>query len=61
MTTEIIRAVLPCLAEAASSRYPAPDFVNRVREERDRMAERLDNLARNLKAMDDYLDAVAEG
>lgn len=60
MTTEIIRAVLPCLAEAASSQYPAPDFVNRVREERDRMAARLDNLARNLKAMDDYLAAVAE-
>jgi len=58
MTTEIIRAVLPCLAEAANSQYPAPDFVNRVREERDRMAERLDNLARNLRAMDDYLEAV---
>ncbi|GHH48049.1 MerR family transcriptional regulator [Lentzea cavernae] len=61
MTTEIIRAVLPCLAEAASSRYPAPDFLDRVREERDRMAGRLDDLARNLEAMDAYLDAVASG
>ncbi|GAA2568866.1 MerR family transcriptional regulator [Winogradskya consettensis] len=58
LTTEIIRDVLPCLAEAASSQYPAPDFVNRVRQERDRMAERLDSLTRNLQAIDAYLDAV---
>lgn len=58
LTTEIIRDVLPCLAEAASSQYPAPDFVSRVRQERDRMAERLESLTRNLQAIDAYLDAV---
>ncbi|MEU8632145.1 MerR family transcriptional regulator [Amycolatopsis sp. NPDC048633] len=60
LTTEIIRAVLPCLAEAASSRYPAPDFVSRVRQERSRVAERLEHLTRNLQAMDDYLDALVQ-
>lgn len=59
LTTEIIRAVLPCLAEAASSQYPAPDFVRRIRQERSRMAERLDCLSKNLRAIDDYLDALA--
>ncbi|MFD4673297.1 MerR family transcriptional regulator [Lentzea sp. NPDC058450] len=58
LTTEIIRAVLPCIAEAADSRYPAPDFVSRVCEERERMAERLAHLSRNLQAIDDYLAAV---
>lgn len=58
LTTEIIRAVLPCLAEAANSCYPAPDFVARVREERDRMAARHAALSRNLEALDDYLNAV---
>ncbi|WP_436535971.1 MerR family transcriptional regulator [Actinoplanes sp. HUAS TT8] len=58
LTTEIIRDVLPCLAEAANSQYPAEDFVDRVRQERDRMARRLDELAKNLKAIDDYLAAV---
>ncbi|MFJ1764805.1 MerR family transcriptional regulator [Amycolatopsis sp. NPDC088138] len=60
LTTEIIRAVLPCLAEAAESRYPAPDFVSRIRQERGRMAERLALLAKNLQAMDDYLDALVK-
>jgi DNA-binding transcriptional MerR regulator len=61
LTTEIIRAVLPCIAQAASSQYPAPDFVERVQAERDRMAERLDSLTRNVRALDEYLDAVARG
>ncbi|MBB5480005.1 MerR family transcriptional regulator [Micromonospora parathelypteridis] len=60
LTTEIIREVLPCLAEAAISQYPAPDFVSRVQRERDRMAERLDSLTKNLQAIDAYLDAVAQ-
>lgn len=60
LTTEIIRAVLPCLAEAASSQYPAPDFVSRIRQERSRMAERHDWLSKNLRAIDDYLDALAK-
>ena len=58
LTTEIIRAVLPCLAEAARSRYPAPDFVSRVRQERGRLVGRLDRLAKNPRAMEDYLDAI---
>ncbi|MFJ1768077.1 MerR family transcriptional regulator [Amycolatopsis sp. NPDC088138] len=58
LTTEIIRAVLPCLADAASSRYPAPDFVSRIREERGRMAERFEFLSKNLQAIDAYLDAL---
>ncbi|GAA1614434.1 MerR family transcriptional regulator [Actinoplanes couchii] len=58
LTTDIIREVLPCLAAAADSRYPAPDFVDRVRRERDRMADRLDALTRNLTAINAYLDAV---
>ena len=60
LTTEIIRAVLPCLAEAANSRYPAPDFVSRIRLERGRMAERLASLSKNLRAMDDYLDGLVK-
>ncbi len=58
LTTEIIREVLPCLAEAANSRYPAPDFVRRVQRERDRMAQRLESLTRNLQAIDAYLGAL---
>ncbi|QER90491.1 MerR family transcriptional regulator [Streptomyces tendae] len=61
LTTEIIRAVLPCLAEAASSKYPAPDFLARVRQERSRMVERRDWLSKNLQALDDYLGALANG
>lgn len=60
LTTEIIGTVLPCLAEAANSQYPAPDFVSRVCQERERMAERLACLTKNLQAMDDYLDALAK-
>ncbi|MFE3165429.1 MerR family transcriptional regulator [Streptomyces sp. NPDC059224] len=60
LTTEIIRAVLPCLAEAASSQYPAQDFVARIRQERNRMAERLECLTRNLQALDDYLNAISK-
>ncbi|WP_127502286.1 MerR family transcriptional regulator [Actinoplanes solisilvae] len=60
LTTEIIREVLPCLAEAATCKYPAPDFLSRVRQERDRMAERLECLTKNLKAIDAYLNAVTE-
>ncbi|BEL04803.1 hypothetical protein Q0Z83_029940 [Actinoplanes sichuanensis] len=52
--------MLPCLAEAANSQYPAPDFVRRVRQERDRMAKRVEALNRNLEALDAYLDAVTE-
>jgi DNA-binding transcriptional MerR regulator len=59
LTTEIIRAVLPCIAEAADRQYPAPDFVSRVREERDRIEERITCLSNNLQAIDTYLDAVA--
>jgi len=61
LTTEIIRAVLPCIAEAADRQYPAPDFVSRVREERDRIEERIVCLSKNLQAIDTYLDAVAQG
>ncbi|MFD9735764.1 MerR family transcriptional regulator [Umezawaea sp. NPDC059074] len=60
LTTEIIRAVLPCLAEAADSRYPAPDFVDRIRRERGRMAERHACLTKNLQAMDAYLAAIVK-
>jgi DNA-binding transcriptional MerR regulator len=60
LTTEIIRAVLPCIAEAADRQYPAPDFVSRVREERDRIEERVVCLSRNLQAIDAYLNAVAQ-
>lgn len=58
LTADIIRAVLPCLAEAAESAYPAPDFVERVCSERKRMAERLESLADNLRAIDAYLERV---
>lgn len=58
LTTDIIRAVLPCLAEAAESAYPAPDFVERVCRERARMAERLESLSSNLHAIDAYLERV---
>jgi DNA-binding transcriptional MerR regulator len=59
LTTEIIRDVLPCLAQAADRSYPAPDFVTRVEQERDRMAERIDCLTRNKAALDAYLEALA--
>lgn len=58
LTTEIIRAVLPCLAQAAERQYPAPDFLNRVRKERDRIEERVVCLSKNLQAIDAYLAAV---
>ncbi|WP_170153808.1 hypothetical protein [Actinoplanes italicus] len=44
--------MLPCLAEAADSRYPAEDFVSRVRQERDRMAGRVEARSRNPHAID---------
>ncbi|WP_020015476.1 MerR family transcriptional regulator [Promicromonospora sukumoe] len=59
LTTEIIREVLPCLAEAACSRYDDAAFVRRIAAERDRLQERVALLSRNLRALDDYLDAVA--
>jgi DNA-binding transcriptional MerR regulator len=60
LTTEIIREVLPCLAEAACSKYDDPDFVQRIAVERDRLQERVALLSQNLRALDSYLNAVAE-
>lgn len=59
LTTDIIRDVLPCLAEASCSRYPDPAFLERIRLERHRMQDRVDSLTKNLRAMDSYLEAVA--
>lgn len=60
LTTEIIRDVLPCLAEAACSKYNDPEFVARIARERDRLQERVAVLSQNLKALDDYLNAVGD-
>ncbi|SDZ32357.1 MerR family transcriptional regulator [Herbiconiux ginsengi] len=58
LTTEIIREVLPCLAEAACSKYDDPEFVARIARERDRLRERVSLLSHNLKALDEYLTSV---
>ncbi|WP_438354856.1 MerR family transcriptional regulator [Microbacterium sp. CJ88] len=60
LTTEIIREVLPCLAAAACSTYDDPGFVRRIADERDRLRERVAVLSQNLRALDDYLDAVEQ-
>jgi len=60
LTTEIIREVLPCLAAASCSQYSDPEFLARVVHERDRLQERVDVLAQNVKALDDYLVAAAK-
>ncbi|MEV5966567.1 MerR family transcriptional regulator [Kribbella sp. NPDC051952] len=60
LTTEIIRAVLPCLAEAACSRYDDPEFVGRIAAERDRLQQRVTLLSQNLRALDNYLNAVTD-
>lgn len=59
LTTEIIRTVMPCLAEAACSQHDARDFVGNIRRERNRMAERVAFLSENLHALNAYLDAIA--
>ncbi len=61
LTTEIIRDVLPCLAEAANYQYPDPEFLDRVRLERNRIRERVECLTKNLQALDNYLDCVTPG
>lgn len=60
LTTEIIRDVLPCLAQAACSKYDDPVFVQRVAVERDRLKQRVDVMSENLRALDRYLSAVAD-
>lgn len=61
LTTEIIREVLPCLAEAACSKYDDPGFVSRIAQERDKLRDRVALLCENLRALDEYLGAVAGG
>lgn len=58
LTTEIIRQVLPCLAEAACSAYAEPEFLARVEVERDRLRARIATLTESLDAIDRYLDDV---
>lgn len=59
LTTEIIREVLPCLAEAACSKYDDPGFVARISQERDKLRDRVALLCDNLRALDEYLGVVA--
>jgi DNA-binding transcriptional MerR regulator len=60
LTTEMIREVLPCIAEAACSRYDDPEFIGRIARERDRLQERLNVIAQNVSALDRYLAAVEQ-
>jgi DNA-binding transcriptional MerR regulator len=61
MPTRIIKQILPCLDVPGVLVCPgdaSPQFVQALRDERDRMTRRVENLTRNRDAIDAYLAAL---
>lgn len=61
LPTRIIKQILPCLdgSRAIHLPYVTPDMIATLEHERDRMAEKIECLTKNHRAINDYLDAVS--
>lgn len=60
LPTRIIKQILPCLDKPQTIYFPdaTPEMLATLRNERDRMTERIRCLTRNRDAIGEYLDAV---
>ncbi|MEV0283981.1 MULTISPECIES: hypothetical protein [unclassified Kribbella] len=60
LPTRIIRQLLPCLDQPQSIYVPevTPEMIATLQREQVRLTERIDCLARNRKAIAEYLDKV---
>ncbi|WCB95247.1 hypothetical protein DSM104299_03990 [Baekduia alba] len=60
LPTRIIKQILPCLDKPRTIYFPdaTPEMLATLTQERDRMTQRIDCLARNRDAIGEYLDAV---
>ena len=60
LPTRIIKQILPCLDKPRAIHFPdaTPEMLATLERERDRMAARVECLARNRDAISEYLDAV---
>jgi DNA-binding transcriptional MerR regulator len=60
LPTRIIKQILPCLNKPRIIHFSdaTPEMIATLEDERDRMTERIECLARNRDAIADYLDAV---
>lgn len=61
LPTRIIKGILPCLNTPRTIHMPyvTPDMVATLERERDRMAEKIECLTKNHRAITDYLHAYA--
>ncbi|RJL24032.1 MerR family transcriptional regulator [Bailinhaonella thermotolerans] len=61
LPTRIIKQILPCLdgSRAIYLPYVTPDMIATLERERDRMAEKIECLTKNHRAISDYLEAVS--
>ncbi|MEU7178305.1 MULTISPECIES: MerR family transcriptional regulator [Streptomyces] len=61
LPTRIIKQILPCLNSPRTIHMPyvTPDMIATLEDERDRMAEKIECLTKNHRAINDYLDAVS--
>jgi len=62
LPTRIIKQILPCLDKPQIIYFPdaTPEMLATLRNERDRITERIRCLTRNRDAIGEYLDAVLE-
>ncbi|MDX2939307.1 MerR family transcriptional regulator [Streptomyces ipomoeae] len=62
LPTRIIKQILPCLDKPQTIYFPdaTPEMLATLRNERDRITERIRCLTRNRDAIGEYLDAVLE-
>lgn len=60
LPTRIIKQILPCLDTPRTIHFTdaTPEMVAMLEQERDRMSDRIEFLARNRDAIGEYLDAV---
>ncbi|MFD5702211.1 MerR family transcriptional regulator [Streptomyces lasiicapitis] len=60
LPTRLIKQILPCLDKPRAIHFPdaTPEMLATLERERDRMAQRVECLARNRDAIDDYLTEV---
>ncbi|CCH30616.1 MerR family transcriptional regulator [Actinosynnema sp. NPDC047251] len=60
LPTRIIKQILPCLNTPRTIHMPyvTPDMIATLERERDRMAEKIECLTKNHRAITNYLDAV---
>ncbi|WP_327151579.1 MerR family transcriptional regulator [Nocardia sp. NBC_01329] len=61
LPTRIIKQILPCLnsSRAIHLPYVTPEMIATLERERDRMAEKIECLTKNHRAINGYLEAVS--